>query len=66
MGFPSLKKMTDMKSRIFFCKYSHALSYSDILCNDYRKILKVINEANSKIEFDKEKVKDNILSGAIE
>ena len=66
MGLSSLKKMIDMQSRIFFCKYSHKISISDILYNDYRKIYKVIDEADSKIEFDKEKVSDNTFSGALE
>ena len=55
-----------MQSMIFFCKYSHTLSYGNIPYNNYRKIFKVIDEANSEIEFDEEKVKDNILSGVIE
>ena len=66
MGFSSLKKMIDIQSRIFFCKYSYALSYSDIPRNHYSKILKVIDEAESKVEFNEEKVKDNTLSGIIE
>ena len=59
MGFPSLKKMTDAQSRIFFYKYSHALSYGDILYNNYRKILKVIDEADSEIEFNEEKISNS-------
>ena len=66
IGFPSLKKMIDTQSKIFFCKCSHALFHSNILRNNYRKILKVIDKADGQIEFDKEKVSDNILSGALE
>ena len=42
------------------------MSTSNILHNNYRKILKAIDEANGKIEFDKEKVSDNTFSGALE
>ena len=58
--------MTDTQSRIFFCKYSHALSYSDTSHSNYNKVLKVIDEANSEVEFDEENVTEHILSGTIE
>ena len=39
---------------------------SDIPHNEYRKILKVIEEADSEIEYDKEKISNNTLSDALE
>ena len=59
MGFPLLKKIIDTQSRIFFCKYSYTILTSDIPHNDYRKILKAIDEANGEIEFNEEKVSNN-------
>ena len=66
IGFPLLKNMIDIQSRIFFYKYSHTLSISNILHNDYRKILKVIDEANGKIEFNKEKISNKTFLAALE
>ena len=66
MGFLSLKKIIDIELRIFFYKYSYAVSISNILFNNYRKILKAIDKANDEIEFNKEKVSDNTFLDVLE
>ena len=65
MGFPFLRKMVDAQLRIFFSKYSNAFSTSDILHSSYRKTLKVIEEANGEVEYNKDKINDNTFSGAL-
>ena len=66
MGFPSLKKITDTRSSIFFSKYSNAFLTGDIPYSEYRKILKVIEEADYKVEYDEEKISNNIFSAVLE
>ena len=66
IGFLSLKKMTDTQSRIFFSKYSNGFSTGNILCSSYRKILKVIEEADGEVKYGKNKIDDNTYSAIIE
>ena len=66
IGFSFLRKMIDTQSRIFFSKYSNTFSTYDIPYSDYRKILKVIEEADSKVEYNKDKISNNTFSSALE
>ena len=58
--------MTDTQLRIFFSKYSNVFVTSNIPHSSYSKILKVIEEADSEVEYDKNKINNNTYLAILE
>ena len=66
IGFPSLRKIIDIQLIIFFSKYSNRFMTGNIVCSSYRIILKKIEEANSKVECNKNSINANTYLATLE